>query len=193
LIDYKACLLRPISIVRRIGEQGTKVIESVYRDLVDSSRVPARPRQPLGSPGRIVEHRGTSAFVLGVNLHALVTMARNTGGVIEFVPRVGDYVAVGEPLFHLYGGATAVGDRMLRAQVAFGPERTIEHDSTFAFRVIVDVAIEALSPAINDPTTAVLAIDQLQLLLCSVGRRHLHDGALYDEQRQLRLIFRTPS
>ena len=54
----------------------------------------------------------------------------------------------------------------LRAQVAFGPERTIEQDSrSFAVRVIVDIAIKALSPAINDPTTAVLAIDQLNRIL----------------------------
>jgi uncharacterized membrane protein len=193
LIDYTARLLRPISIVWRIGEQGIKVIESVYPDRLDSSRVSARSRQPLGSPGRTVEHRGTSAVVLAVNLKALVAFARTAGGVIEFIPRVGDFVAVGEPLFHLYDGATTIGDRMLRGQVAFGPERTIEQDSTFAFRVIVDVAIKALSKAINDPTTAVLAIDQLHRLLRSVGRRHLHDDALYDEDGQFRLLFPTPN
>jgi uncharacterized membrane protein len=77
--------------------------------------------------------------------------------------------------------------------VAFGPERTIEQDSTFAFRVIVDVAIKALSAAINDPTTAVLAIDQLHRLLRQVGRRHLHDNALFDSGGALRLIFPTPN
>jgi uncharacterized membrane protein len=82
---------------------------------------------------------------------------------------------------------------MLRAQVAFGPERTIEQDSTFAFRVIVDEAIKALSNAINDPTTAVLAIDQLHRLLRSVGRRHLHDDALFDADGTLRAIVPTPN
>jgi hypothetical protein len=58
----------------------------------------------------------------------------------------------------------------------FGPERTIEQDSTFAFRVIVDIAIRALSKAINDPTTVVLAIDQLQRLL-RVHHQQIMDGA----------------
>ena len=62
-------------------------------------------------------------------------------------------MARGEPLFRLYGGANWIGENELRAQVAFGPERTIDQDSTFAFRVIADVAIKALSTAINDPTT----------------------------------------
>jgi uncharacterized membrane protein len=121
-----------------------------------------------------------------------VALAQSADGIIEFVPRIGDFVAIGEPLFQLYGNATEIDDRRLRAQVAFGPERTIEQDSTFAFRVIVDVAIKALSKAINDPTTAVLAIDQLHRLLRMVGRRRLHDDALLDAEGRLRLIFRTP-
>jgi uncharacterized membrane protein len=137
-------------------------------------------------------HRGKSAVVLAVNLAALVVAARDADGVIECVHRVGNFVAAGEPLFNLYGGAAVLADHRLRAQVAFGTERTIEQDSIFAFRVIVDVAIKALSKAINDPTTAVLALDQLHRLLRVVGRRHLHDDSLHDAVGQLRLIFPTP-
>ena len=127
------------------------------------SGTPTRPprRPQLGSPDRIVSHRGTPAIVLAVNLEALVAEASRVEGVIEVVPRVGDFVAVGEPVFLLYGGSGAFDERKLRGSIAFGPERTIEQDSTFAVRVIVDIAIRALSKAINDPTTAVLAIDQL--------------------------------
>ena len=69
----------------------------------------------------------------------------------------------------------------------------MEQDATFAFRVIVDVAIKALSQAINDPTTAVLALDQIHRLLRVVGRRHLHDDSLHDDQGALRLILPTPN
>src|SRR5690242_9555600 len=191
LIDYTARLLRPISIVWRIGEQGIAVIENVYPGSADAPRI-SRERRPLGPIVRSVEHRGSSGIVLAVNLKALVSLAQRAEGVIEFVPRVGDFMAVGEPLFRLYGGAARIDERRLRAQVAFGRERTIEQDSTFAFRVIVDVGIKALSSAINDPTTAVLAIDQLHRLLRLVGRRHLHDDALYDASGTLRVIFPTP-
>jgi uncharacterized membrane protein len=192
LIDYTARLLRPITIVWRIGELGIRVIETVYPDPIDGTRIVSRQHQSLGSPSRIVEKRASSAIVLAANLPELVRLARTSGGVIEFVPRVGDFVALGEPLFRLYGGATAIDDDRLRAQVAFGPERTIEQDSTFAFRVIVDVGIKALSKAINDPTTAVLAIDQLHRLLRLVGNRHLHDDRLFDVEGALRLVFPTP-
>lgn len=193
LIDYTARLLRPITIVWRIGEQGIKVVEAVYPDAVGNPRSPVRPAHSLGLPARTVDHRGTSAIVLAANIKSLVSAARTADGIIELIPRVGDFVATDEPLFRLYGGATAIDDRALRAQVAFGPERTIEQDSTFAFRVIVDIAIKALSKAINDPTTAVLAIDQLHRLLRMVGKRHLHDDTLFDAEEKLRLIFRTPN
>jgi len=92
----------------------------------------------------------------------------------------------------LHGGAAAADDRVLRGAVVFGPERTIEQDGTFAFRVIVDIAIKVLSRAINDPTTAVLAIDQLHRLLRAVGLRHLHDDLIKDEAGKVRVVFRTP-
>jgi len=86
-----------------------------------------------------------------------------------------------------------IDDRKLFQFVAFGAERTIEQDSTFAFRVIVDIGLKAISKAINDPTTAVLAIDQLQRLLRAVGQRSLRDEQIRDENGQLRVIFRTPN
>jgi uncharacterized membrane protein len=193
LIDYTARLLRPVSIVWRVGEQGIEVIESVYPDLIKGPHVPTAAQARPKALERAVEHRGTSAIVLAVNLQALVEAARATDGVIEFAHRVGDFVANGDTLFRLYGGAKTIDDRLLRAQVAWGPERTIEQDSIFAFRVIVDIAIKALSRAINDPTTAVLAIDQLHRLLRLVGARHLHDDTLYDAEERLRLILPTPN
>lgn len=147
----------------------------------------------LSAPDRVVKHQGTSGTVLAVNLEQLKTEAERSHGVIEFVPQVGDFVAVDEPLFDLYGGARAVEDDALRSAVAFGSERTMEQDPTFAFRIVIDIALKALSPAINDPTTAVLAIDQLHRLLRSVGTRHLRTDEILDKSGKLRVIVRTPN
>lgn len=68
----------------------------------------------------------------------------------------------------------------------------MEQDPGFAFRIIVDIASKALSPAINDPTTAVLALDQIQHLLREVGLRRLDTGLVHDSKGQLRLVYRTP-
>ena len=123
----------------------------------------------------------------------LITGAETLNGVIEFVPQVGDFVAVDEPLFKLYGGARAANDETLRATVEFGSERTMEQDPTFAFRIVIDIGLKALSPAINDPTTAVLVIDQLHRLLRLVGKRHLRTDEISNPSGLLRVIFRTPN
>ena len=119
--------------------------------------------------------------------------ARRAGGVIELVPQVGDFVATGEPLFALYGGAVSIANQRLRSRVAFGPERTMEQDPLFAFRIVADVALKALSPAINDPTTGVLALDQLNRLLRVVGRRRLRGETIADQTGAPRVICRTPN
>ena len=193
LIDYAARMLRPVSLVGYIGEQGIAVIESVYPNLVKDPKVSAAPGAKRGPPERTVRHRGTSGIVLAVNLDLLVAEAQRADGVIEFAPQVGDFVAVDEPLFHVYGNAGVIDDDRLRAAVALGPERTLEQNPMFAFRIVTDIALKALSAAINDPTTAVLAIDQLHRLLRAVGRRSMRAEEIGDKKRQLRVIFRTPN
>ena len=123
----------------------------------------------------------------------LVDEAREAGGVIELVPQIGDFVADGEPLFVLYGRAALIDDRIVRGAVAFGPERTMEQDPLFSIRIIVDIALKALSPAINDPTTAVLALDQIHRLLRVVGKRQLHAATIADDQGHRRFIHHTPN
>ena len=192
LIDYAARMLRPVSIVQRVGKDGIAVIESVYPEPTTGPRPRESSRMPA-SADRTVAHAGFSGVVLAVELARLAAQAQRANGIIEFVPQVGDFVAVDETLFRLYGGAGAIDDRALRGYVALGSERTIEQDPTFAFRILVDIAIKALSAAINDPTTAVLAIDQLHRLLRLAGLRDLRGEEIRDAAGELRLVFRTPN
>ena len=194
LIDYAARLLRPVSVVAKVGDEGMAMINAVYPDPATAlpPEVAALHAQP-GMPSRGVEHRGASEIVLAVDIPTLVALARLHDGMIEFLPQVGDFVAADEPLFILHGGAMAIDDRTVRSTVAFGPERTLEQDPMFAFRIIVDIALKALSPAINDPTTAVVALDQVHRLLRMVGRRKLRGEVILDDRGQPRVIFRTPN
>ena len=108
------------------------------------------------------------------------------------VPQVGDFVAAGDPLFRVHQGGTNVPTGALRQSVWIGDERTMEQDPAFVFRILVDIASKGLSPAINDPTTAVLAIDQIHHLLRNVGSRHLDEGQVRDALGRIRLVYRTP-
>ncbi|MFL9892487.1 DUF2254 domain-containing protein [Paraburkholderia sp. RL17-381-BIF-C] len=215
LIDYSARLLRPVSLVGRVAEQGFAVIEVIYphpaseesarrrftTELAWTSRSrafgtngraePGTPGAP-GAPDRIVYHPGGSGVVLAVNLAGLSREAQRAGCIIEFAAQVGDFLATDEPLFYLTGSSDTISDRRLQNLVALGSERTMEQDPMFSFRIEVDIALKALSPAINDPTTAVLAIDQLHRLLRLVGQRSLANSTLSDASGRPRVIFRTP-
>jgi len=194
LIDYAARLLRPVSVVARVGDEGLTVIDSVYPRKVgataDEGHVPFVSHD---GASRIVRQEGTSAIVLAVELDSLVEASRQADGIIECLFQVGDFVASGEPLFALHGGATRIDDALLRQSVAFGSERTMEQDPVFAFRILVDIGLKALSPAINDPTTAVLALDQVHRLLRAVGNRRLRGNTIRDRSGQPRVILHTPN
>lgn len=191
-IDYAARLLRPGSIVAKVAESGMAVIKDVYPMEESSMRGSIPGGLGLGHASRVLCYQGKSGIVLAVNLGDLVAAARRASGIVEFVPRVGDFIATDEPLFRLYGSGS-FDERKLQGAIAIGPERTMEQDPTFAFRILLDIALKALSKAINDPTTATLAIDQLHRLLRAVGKRQLSSEVILDSDGQLRVIFRTPN
>ncbi len=194
MIDYSGKNLRPVAVVARIAAEGQRVIEAVYPQVLPRSGVSPPEPEPiqLGTPSRIITHDGSPGFILAMDVDGLVAAAVRADCVITVVPQVGEFVAKGEPLFHVFGATDGLDERELHQLVAFGPERTMEQDSAFAFRILVDVAIKALSPAINDPTTAVLVINEIHRLLRVVGTRDLGTGRVRDKAGKLRIIYRTP-
>ena len=191
LIDYAARLLRPVSVCARIGDTGVEVIDQMYPEPFGEPEEDYGPTTQ-GPHAREMVHMGASRVVVAVDVPTLIAEARRLGGVIELAPQVGDFLAYGEVVFRLHGGAAAAADHTLEASVALGAERTLEQDPIFAFRILVDIALKALSPAINDPTTGVLAIDQVHRLLRYVGQRRLRADAIRDTDGEARLILRTP-
>jgi len=191
MIETVGKSLRPVTVLTGVGRAGSAVIDAVYPHPATTagSAPDSRHARPSGDCRRTILNV-RPGVVLAFDSEGLASRAKRADCLIELVPQVGDFVAQGDPLFRLYGGD--VSDRDLQQAIAIGPERTIEQDPAFAFRIIVDIAAKALSPAINDPTTAVLAIDQLHPLLRAVGQRDLASGQVYDEAGRLRLTYRTP-
>jgi uncharacterized membrane protein len=194
LIDHLGRVLRPSGALRAVAWLGRKVIESVYpQRLVDlkAGTAPEAAHAPDREPTATI-YNSTDGVVLAFDERGLLNLARRADCIIEMVPQVGDHVAVGDPLFRIYQGGAFLPAEALCQSVAVGQERTLEQDATFAFRIMVDIALKALSPAINDPTTAVLALDQIHHLLRQVASRNLDTGHVRDAAGRLRLIYRTP-
>jgi uncharacterized membrane protein len=194
LIDHIGKILRPSGILKRMGSVGREVINSVYpKPLAESPGTPPDVEEILRQQPILSINNPRDGVVLAIDLQGLVRQARSADCVIHLVPQVGDFVAAEVPLFEIHHGGEALSPAALCGCIALGQERTVEQDPTLAFRIIVDIAAKGLSPAINDPTTGVLAIDQIHHLLRRVGGRQLDDGVIRDEEGRVRLIYRTPN
>ena len=186
--------LRPVTVLQKVFADGKEAMDSVYQGPFDPTHreIEGTVDELVDRESRIVRRTGVSGTFLAFGSRDLVALARKTNCTIELIPQVGDFVSTGDPLARIYPPDAAVSDEAIDALVAFGPERTMRQDPMFAFRIMVDVASRALSPAVNDPTTAVLAIDQIHRLLRYAGEKNLDNARVHDDDRVLRLVFPTP-
>jgi uncharacterized membrane protein len=186
--------LRPVAILLALSKAGRRVFDEVYPSAWSASlsERPPQAREALAGPSRVIEYGSVSGTFLAFGAAELVEAARRADCVIELAPQVGDFVPRGDPLFRVYPADRDIDSAELMQMVAFGAERTLEQDPAFAFRIMVDIASRALSPAVNDPTTAVLAIDQLHRDLLYLGRRELSSGSATDDSGKMRLVYPTP-
>jgi uncharacterized membrane protein len=180
-------LLRPRRIYGQLLSSGAKAVLEVYpRRLGEEPEIEAE-RMPTDSG--IFVHRGKSGIISALDRPRLLRHAVESGAVIEVLWRVGGYVAQGGPLFRVGGGVGGIDERVLDRGAIFAEERTIAQDPPFAIRTIVDIALRALSPAVNDPTTAVQALDVLEELLHLIASRDLSGGRVLDEDGNLRVTY----
>jgi uncharacterized membrane protein len=145
-----------------------------------------------------------SGYVQSVHPEQLLGLATAADIVIRIVPRVGDHVIAGTPLAWVWTVRPAPPEPpdspdparfepAIAAAVRVAFERTMLQDTAFGLRQLVDIAIKALSPAINDPYTAVQSIDRLAVLLVALARRMLGDFQLSDSSGTVRVSAPAPA
>jgi uncharacterized membrane protein len=145
----------------------------------------------LGPATAWVPHEGRAGVLRDVHITRLVRVARKHGVVLRLIPRIGDFVVPGMPVLAVHGG-TVPPRRALRYAISVGVERTYHQDLGFGLRQLSDIALRALSSAINDPTTAVQALDRIVQFLAALSRRPL-DAALHrDRGGAVRLVQPVP-
>jgi uncharacterized membrane protein len=174
------------------GDQGRGVIESLYPS-IDTPPSLGSIELPLSQCFQTLHHHGHPKIVRAVNIPLLLEIAGKSGCIFEFAVTVGDAVLDSAPILRVYGVTSVLPEEPLRRAIELGNERTFEQDPKYAIRLLVDIAIKALSHAINDPTTAVQALDQIEDLLVRLGRRRLEIGAFRDARGNVRLLLQFPN
>ena len=123
-----------------------------------------------------------SGYIRFVDLKQLVSVATSHHVKVQVVRRVGQFVPVGTPLLMVNKAErlSPEAGAAFRAAFDFGPTRTLQQDIEFGVLQIVDIALKAISPAVNDPTTAVGCVDQLSRILIRFASRETPESRLYD-------------
>jgi uncharacterized membrane protein len=186
-IHHVATTIQVSSIIAAIGDETRAAIERRFPSGRDEPADGGAALPPDDLPNAVVPAR-RSGVVLSVDEARLVEAAQAAGVVLRMGSRVGDFVPEGAPLVEVLGDAEALDLGAVTGAVGQGRDRTLQQDVRFGLRQLVDVGERALSTGVNDPTTAVQALDQLHDLLRRLVTRRLRTGLHTDDAGAVRLV-----
>jgi uncharacterized membrane protein len=188
--------LQITQVLHILGDTGRDVIHHTYQGRQWSTAGPqgqARP-QALPKAGALaVRHKGKPRAVTSIDVEKLVSLGRQINGTIYVECAVGDTLLEETGILRVHSRDPNLPEEQLRKCIHLGDQRTFEQDPKYVLRLLVDIAIKALSPAINDPTTAVQAIDQIEDLLRRLAKCDLENCRAYDQSNVLRVVYRMPT
>jgi uncharacterized membrane protein len=177
-------------ILRALMRRAHAVIEDVHpRD----ARVGDAAAPPADAHPREIAHAGPPAVIAAIDRAALLRIADQTGGFVDVVPVVGEYLAPGRVVLCISGAHDDPDPRLVRRVFVLARQRTVDQDPAFALRMLVDIAIRGLSPAVNDPTTAVQVLDRIEALLVDLAGRHPGPSIVVDDDGRPRARVIAPS
>lgn len=180
-VDHVPDQLRVESIMERVARRTHRTIDAMGTERVrDEHRA---PRPPAGAASVTAT---VSGHLQSVDLGALAAAASELGIHVRFRPWVGEFVTAGTTVAWWWPATTTVPgaaevDDALRPTFFLGRDRTLETDVAFGMRQLVDIAVRAMSPAINDPTTASLVVENLSTVLARLVDLPLPDLVAGDD------------
>ncbi len=168
--------LRAAVLIDLVGNETREIIDELYPE--DEADQPDIDPDVIPSP--------QWGVLFHIDHEGLVEVATKGDCVVTLVPMIGDFVPLGAPLFRVDGNLGSLDVDKLVNQVSLGPERTLNQDPAYGFRMLVDIAERCLSDDF-DPTTAIQAIDRLHDFLRQLARRPFPSSEYHDDAGNLRL------
>ena len=200
LLVHRMSQLQITSVLRVVGNKGRQVILETYGLLTaGESRADIKALRDQaakicsGTPLQTLRYAGAPRSVASFDIAGFVRLAEGADAVIVSACAVGDTVPDGALLLRVFGAGSRIPDAALLRALHLAWNRTFEQDPKYSLRLLVDTAIMALSPAVNDPTTAVQAMDQIEDLLHRLGDSNLDVGYVTDAKGALRFVFPMPT
>jgi uncharacterized membrane protein len=170
-LHHTAQAIRVATIIGEIAQETRDLLERQVPDEDDDAGAEPGGLQPGPGAGERMVAATRPGVVQSVDLEAMADAAARAGATVVGLRALGEFVPAGAALFRVRGGQA--DDDALRAAVLLGDERSLDQDVGFGLRQLVDIATRALSPGVNDPTTAVQVLDQLHDLVRRLAARPL--------------------
>ena len=184
-INHSARSIQVAAILDRVANRTIGDVHRLFPEQVGHAdgAEPPDPRPPGHEATTVAAD--AAGYLQVVDARSLFRLGKGKRLVIAMEPHIGDFVVPGQPLASVSppGEVDEEVCRQIRRAFLLGPERTPEQDVEFGIVEISDIAIKALSPGINDPTTAVRCIDRLAEVLLALGTRHPPDPWRTEEGR----------
>jgi uncharacterized membrane protein len=185
------------NVLRTIGDRGRAVIFEMFDNMPPCPGGDTQPARiapmDFGPPVQTLVYIGEPMVIAKLEAAGLVRLAVAADALLVLDCGVGETLLEGTTLLNVYRARGPLSQRALMQSIRLETARTYEQDPRYAIRLLVDIAIRALSPGINDPTTAVQALDQIEDLLRRLGRRELDAGQVTDAHGVPRLVFPVPT
>jgi uncharacterized membrane protein len=176
-------------IVDRIARETELVIDEFMPYPRGPFPLPDRSEAPPAKDGTPILNR-QSGYICYVDINHLIALAKAYRICVHLERRVGQFVPAGVPLARVSKAERVPADRALHLIAAFdiGPTRTMQQDVEFGIIQIVDIALRAMSPAVNDPSTAISCVDQLSRIIILWISRMPPPSHYYAPPHVLRLV-----
>jgi uncharacterized membrane protein len=184
--------LRLVEIIDRIHGRARQVIDTMYPEVLVADADDGEGTRALETLSHTVRNGDRPGVVASIDVLGLVTEAARVDTTLGLAYPIGSYVSVGDPLVHVADHRPGIDEDCLRNAVTLADERTIDQDPLYALRLLVDIATRALSPAVNDPTTAVQVLDRIAAILRQLAHRRLDRGGIQDAAGTIRLVVPLP-
>jgi len=177
-------LLRVQYLLLWVSRSSVRVMDQELPTAAAYRPAPASEPDPTATTLEYVGHPGV---IQAIDLGGLARRAQAAGAWVDVLVRVGEHVGRHSPLAVVHGGDGSLASADIVRHLLVGGERTLLQDPAFGIRVLVDTASRALSPAVNDPTTAVQALHRVADLLLRVIDRPEPTGWYTDDTGTVRL------
>lgn len=188
-IHHTATSIRIETLLASLAQETAATIDRLFPENLGHEEPEAQGELPDFGQGNIIQAT-TSGYVQSIDNGALLRPATEQDVVVEVVARPGAFVTERDPLLRVIAATELSEDKVdaLRGSLIIGIERTPLQDLDFSIRRIVEIAQRALSPGINDPTTALYCIDRLREALARLAERHPPSSRRHDEESRLRIV-----